>query len=111
MCTASSAESTDDTAPATSPTASRRYVLEGAVEIAGTGNLMAIMAQVRGLDDHPFATSPAEFHGERLEFSFSGRLNGNSMSGSLDMLGASASYLCRVPDLGVGAYASQRGSP
>jgi len=32
-----------------------------------------------------FATSPAAFHGDRLEFSFSGRLNGESMSGSLDM--------------------------
>ena len=32
-----------------------------------------------------FDTSPAEFHGDSLEFSFSGSVTGDSMAGSLDM--------------------------
>jgi uncharacterized pyridoxal phosphate-dependent enzyme len=32
-----------------------------------------------------FDTSPAEFHGDNLEFSFSGNVTGDSMSGSIDM--------------------------
>jgi uncharacterized pyridoxal phosphate-dependent enzyme len=32
-----------------------------------------------------FDTSPAEFHGDNLEFSFSGTLTGDAMAGSIDM--------------------------
>jgi hypothetical protein len=32
-----------------------------------------------------FDTSPAEFRGDNLEFSFSGTLTGDAMAGSIDM--------------------------